>query len=150
VDGAGVLRDVVASQRERAAERGVALDGELAACTLHTDRELLATALRNVVSNAVDFTPRGGRVRCRLSHAHGRIEIDVANPAPGLVDEDLARLAEPFWQKDAARTAAGHAGLGLTLVASISDALGGHLRFSLGDGELHVQLTLEPAHASHS
>lgn len=142
VDGGAAVQDAVAAQRARARERGVDLEGDYAACTLHTDRALLATALANMVGNAVDFTPRGGRVRCAVAQAEKGVEILISNPAPDLVESDLPRLIEPFWQKDGARTAAGHPGLGLTLVASIAAALGGRLRFSLAGGELHAQLVI--------
>jgi signal transduction histidine kinase len=55
----------------------------------------------------------------------GRAEIVVSNPAGALTADDVTRLFERFWRKEAARSGSGHhAGLGLPLARSFAEAMG--------------------------
>ncbi len=104
-----------------------------------TDRGLLGLALGNVLSNAASFAD-GGEVRARVEQNGAGPELSVSNEARHLVDDDLARMAEPFWRKDAARTVGRHSGLGLTLVTSLTTALGCRARLGLEQGRFVVRV----------
>jgi two-component system sensor histidine kinase QseC len=110
-----------------------------------SDPDRLAIVLGNVLGNAVAHAKPGGEVRCAASRAAGRFRVAVENPAEPLTREDLERLTEPFWRKDGARSTAagseGHAGLGLALVAALSDLLRMAVRFEQDpDGTFRVVL----------
>jgi two-component system sensor histidine kinase QseC len=81
---------------------------------------ILANLLDNAVSHARPATP----IRCASAQADGGFELEISNAAEPLARADLARLTEPFWRKDQARSAADHAGLGLSLVSALAKLTG--------------------------
>lgn len=87
---------------------------------VRSDSTMLRAILFNVIGNAVEYTPKGGKIYCAV----GEKAIIVKNQQDSLRQEDLEHLFEPFWRKDPARTDPGHAGLGLPIVKAYSDALG--------------------------
>jgi two-component system sensor histidine kinase QseC len=93
---------------------------------LTTDRPLLEIALRNVLENAVRYAGQGAIVEVRTQGEDSGVRIDVCNSAASLSPGEARHVFERFWRGDAARSDAGlHAGLGLPLVRTIAEALGG-------------------------
>jgi two-component system sensor histidine kinase QseC len=92
---------------------------------------LLASVLRNVLSNALEYRDAASPVRCAARRAGPRWVLSVENGAPGLSADDLAHLFEPFWRKDAARSDPVHAGLGLALVRAYCGLMGAQVRAEL-------------------
>jgi len=77
---------------------------------------LLASVLRNILSNALEYRDPSSPVRCAARSSEGRWVVVVENQTDRLVPEDIAHVFEPFWRKDPARSDAAHVGLGLALV----------------------------------
>ncbi len=100
------------------------------------DETAYNTLLGNLVDNAVNFTPKGGRVHLHAARDGDRVCISVADNGPGVAETDLARILEPFEQGGRSTTdhSAG-AGLGLTLVKAICELLGGTLTLQSKPGE---------------
>jgi two-component system phosphate regulon sensor histidine kinase PhoR len=101
------------------------------------DRDLLAQAVINLMSNAVKYTPVGGRVTLRSRLADHEIQIDVDDTGVGLSEEDCGRVFEKFYRVEKDKTMASGTGLGLPLVKNIvEDVHGGRLdvRSKLGEG----------------
>jgi two-component system sensor histidine kinase KdpD len=97
---------------------------------LDADRDALDRVVKNLVSNAVKYSPPGGRVRvaARAREAPPAVEIIVEDEGPGIAEADLPRIFEPYYRTAAGgRTAAG-AGLGLAVVKSLVDAHGGTIQ----------------------
>jgi two-component system OmpR family sensor kinase len=116
---------------------------------LVSDRDHLVRLFTNLLDNAVRHTPTGGRVTVRaLPAADGILTLRVTDTGEGIPPEHLARLGEPFYRPDAARTRrSGGAGLGLAICHGIARALGGSLRFesTVGQGTTAiVTLPLTP------
>jgi len=88
-----------------------------------TDRGKLTILLDNLLDNAREYALPGTEVRCRGGAQHGRFWIEIENAAEPLPAADRARLTEPFWRGDDARTSSRHAGLGLALVDAIARLL---------------------------
>jgi signal transduction histidine kinase len=109
------------------------------------DRELLRSAMENVIRNAVRYAPAGSKVDIEARRADGqRIEVVVQDRGPGVPEKDLELIFEPFYRVDAARNrAVGGDGLGLAIAARAVAIHGGtiHAR-NLGTGGLAVQLSL--------
>jgi len=104
-----------------------------------TDPVACKYILRNLLDNAVEYTPVGGEIRCHLDECPDRFELHLANTNPGLTPEDLPHLPEPLWRRDAARSDRNHVGLGLTLVDALAAALQFKIHFELaGDGLFRV------------
>lgn len=101
-----------------------------------TDGGVLRVIVNNLLSNAVEYTPRGGRVWVGVETDL----IRVANDAPDLKETDLERMFERFWRADASRSGTGHSGLGLSLARQGAEMLGLTLDANLTDGVLHFSL----------
>lgn len=94
----------------------------------------LALALGNLALNAFEHAPSGTGLQVTYEEREARSELSFRNLAPDLATEDLPRLFERFWRKDAARAEGGHAGLGLALVLAVARALELDLRAELEAG----------------
>ncbi|MEM9127344.1 MAG: sensor histidine kinase, partial [Pseudomonadota bacterium] len=81
-------------------------------------------ALSNLLENAMRYAPSGSTVTISLSQDGPFTRMSVRDQGPGVPEQDLPRLQEPFVTLDPARTE-GNAGLGLALVAAISRMHGG-------------------------
>lgn len=101
------------------------------------DPLLLQRALKNLISNAVKYSPPGAPVRVASATEGARVRIEVVDQGSGLPPEQAARVFEPFWRSPstAARAQRG-SGLGLALVAEYARAMGGEpgLRTEPGQG----------------
>lgn len=133
-----------------AQDRGVTLETDAPDDLIaETDAGLLGQIVRNLVSNAVKFTPRGGRVTVR-SFAEGSIAgISVTDTGTGITASDLGRIFEPFAQLDppSGEKPPG-TGLGLAICRELASALGGSIEVSSVPGEgsvFTVRLPFDPA-----
>jgi len=96
------------------------------------DPAKLHDALRNLLENAVNYSPDGGRITLRSHWTAERIVITVADQGPGIPEADLSRVFERFYRVDKARTrdgaAPGGTGLGLAIVRHLVELHGGGVR----------------------
>jgi CheY-like chemotaxis protein len=126
----GVIHAALESLRPAADARGVRLQTviEPIAETIHGDPARLQQIIWNLVSNAVKFTPKGGRVQIVLARVSSHLEVRVSDTGEGIAPEFLPRLFERFTQADAsaAREHAG-LGLGLALVKQLVEMHGGQV-----------------------
>ncbi len=90
----------------------------------------LARAISNLLTNAVKFTPPGGRVR--VTTAHG--VVSVSDSGPGIALEDRPFVFDRFWRSASARSLPG-SGLGLSIVDQVVNELGGTVAID-GDDDL--------------
>jgi two-component system sensor histidine kinase QseC len=117
-----------------------------AALRVQADRAILTSILANLVDNAVEHAPEGGKIRITAERRGDETEIVISNTNPGLRAEELPRVFEPYWRRDAARSDRAHSGLGLALVRELADAAGMRVAMSLtASGELEARLTLKSA-----
>jgi PAS domain S-box-containing protein len=102
-----------------------------------TDREKLLQVLINLVSNAIKFTPPGGRIEVDCAQSAESVAIRVADTGDGIPEDKLSSIFEPFVQvrSDYTRPADG-VGLGLAISRDLTRALGGELsvRSAVGAG----------------
>jgi signal transduction histidine kinase len=93
--------------------------------TVASDERWLAHVLVNLVSNAVKFTPEGGRVTVRATHRDAAVALEVIDTGIGIAPEDRAAIFEPFHQAERGDARGyGGVGLGLALVERLTDLLG--------------------------
>jgi two-component system phosphate regulon sensor histidine kinase PhoR len=125
----------------RAAEKGVTLElaAERPKDVFTSDRQLVELVLRNLVDNAVKFTPRGGRVTCRLDRQGDAVRLVVRDSGVGISRADQPRVFERFFQADGARSGdPGNrgTGLGLAIVKHACERLGATVKLEsdLGQG----------------
>jgi two-component system sensor histidine kinase SenX3 len=90
------------------------------------DRQQVLTALRNLVNNAVTYSPDETRVAVAARTDSGMVEIDVKDQGIGIASHDLDRIFERFYRADPARSrATGGTGLGLSIVKHVCENHGG-------------------------
>ena len=96
----------------------------------------LLSAFSNLVSNAVRYTPEGGRVTVRARVLEGgRLEFAVRDTGPGIAAEHVPRLTERFYRVDRSRSReTGGTGLGLAIVKHVVQRHGGELRIESRPG----------------
>lgn len=99
--------------------------------SVRADPALLARALGNLVRNAVRYTDASHAIHLTAVRDHATVSVSVEDDGPGVPPEALARLGEPFYRPEIARTReTGGAGLGLAIVRSSVAACGGEVHFS--------------------
>jgi two-component system sensor histidine kinase CpxA len=80
------------------------------------DPELLRRAVENVLRNAIRYAPEGSDIDLRMDHRNATAHISVRDGGPGVPDDVLPRLAQPFFRADDSRdSATGGVGLGLAI-----------------------------------
>jgi hypothetical protein len=117
------------------------------------DPSRLQQIVWNLVSNAIKFTPKNGRVEIRLTHRDAEAEIRIADTGQGIAPGFLSRVFERFTQEDATRTRRyGGLGLGLAIVRHLVELHGGTVTVeSAGEGTgatFTVSLPLIPVRVS--
>ncbi|KOX09646.1 histidine kinase [Micromonospora sp. NRRL B-16802] len=133
-----VIAEVVDRTRTTAAARGVevTVDGERGLTAYGSDAQL-ATAVANLVENAINYSGEDTTVRVTLRGGDEHVEIAVADQGIGIAPTDVDRVFERFYRADQARSrATGGTGLGLAIVKHIASNHGGRVEVSstLGGG----------------
>jgi signal transduction histidine kinase len=137
---------VTESHQEMAAKHGVALHRNLAERLVPGDQVLLERLLANLVGNAIRYNQPGGWVEVEVTSSP-EAAIIVSNTGQYVPAEQVPALFEPFRRLTADRTAhGGGAGLGLSIVRSITTAHGGTVQARpRPGGGLIVEINLPPA-----
>ncbi|MBT3286054.1 MAG: HAMP domain-containing protein [Victivallales bacterium] len=113
--------------RPWAAAKGLDLQIDLAAqAPVQGDCSHLASALRNLLENAIHYTPATGRIGVSLTLAEGHASFSVSDSGPGIPEADRKRIFERFYRGDeAALKRAEGSGLGLAIVRRVAELHGG-------------------------
>jgi two-component system sensor histidine kinase SenX3 len=102
--------------------------GERVHAMVFGDRDLLVTALRNLIDNAIRYSPENTRVGVGVRAKEGLISLSVTDQGEGLAAEDQERVFERFYRVDAARSRhTGGTGLGLSIVKHVASNHGGEV-----------------------
>jgi signal transduction histidine kinase len=127
---AGICRD----NGETARQKDLRFD-VLSSCTVvMSDAVLLDGVLRNLIRNAIKYTPRGGRILIGCRQRGSVVRIEVHDTGIGIPPDDLTRIFEAFHRVDT--TGSEGLGLGLFIVRRAVDLLGHHIdvRSTVGRG----------------
>ena len=128
VDLPAVLREAIATVIPAADAKGLRLETviEPVMTPVSGDAERLQQIIWNLVSNAIKFTPRGGKVQLRLERVDSHIEIIVSDTGRGISAEFLPFVFERFRQADASFSREhGGLGLGLSIAKQLAEMHGG-------------------------
>jgi two-component system sensor histidine kinase CreC len=104
-------------------------DGDV---VLHGDPLLLASALTNLLENAIDFSPQGASVELRVERVGESVRVTVADRGPGIPDYARNRVFERFYSLARPHTGKKGTGLGLAFVKEIAQLHGGTARLENG------------------
>jgi signal transduction histidine kinase len=121
-----LLHETIEAMRPAAEAEEVTITAELDAsiAAARANPEKVQRVLFNLIQNAIRHTPPDGSVTVRAESVGGGIEIEVADTGSGIDGEHRARVFEPFYRADGARSDGG-AGLGLAVSRAIVEAHGG-------------------------
>lgn len=132
-----VVESAVMAMRARAAEAGVSLETTpTPVAVVEADPERLAQVLRNLIANALQHTPSGGRIDVTLALVDSGAVVAVRDSGRGIEAAQLPFVFERFWRADASRArATGGAGLGLAIVRQLVESHGGRVSVESRPGE---------------
>lgn len=98
---------------------------------LVTDRMRLMRVMSNLVSNAIKYTPRGGRINLMAEPlSDGRLRLTVQDDGPGIPEEQIGHILEPFYRVHGDRSEIQGTGLGLAIVKASCDSIKADLKFA--------------------
>ena len=115
------------------------------------DRERIEQVITNIVSNAVKYTPNGGRIDLTVGTSGPNVFVRVRDNGIGIPEKDLPRLFDRFYRVDKARSReSGGTGLGLSIAQEILNQHKGHIEIAseYGKGST-VTITMPAAEAQH-
>ncbi|WP_411904026.1 PAS domain-containing sensor histidine kinase [Methylorubrum thiocyanatum] len=138
VDVEALIRSCCDLMRLKADASGIALVSAPvpAGCALVADARACRQMLINLISNAVKFTPRGGRVEVMVRRGGAYLDVVVSDNGIGITEADLPRLGDPFFQ-----AAGGYGrshegtGLGLSVVRGLAGLHGGAVSVESAPGK---------------
>ncbi len=116
-----LIEETVESMRREFVTAGIALKRVVPATVpeVPADRERLIQVFRNILDNALKYTPPGGDVCVSLTVSGSAIEVRIADSGYGIAPADLPRVCERFFRGQQAASRIGGAGLGLAVVKEI-------------------------------
>ncbi len=125
----GVETDLIRSLEER--RQRVTREIAPNASTIHGDPAGLHDALRNLLENAINYSPEGSTIEMGAHRSGDNIFLTVADRGPGIPEADLPRVFERFYRVDKARSRGerdpGGTGLGLAIVKHLIELHGGRV-----------------------
>jgi two-component system sensor histidine kinase CpxA len=148
------VEDVALDQLIADIASDAAFEAQVRPCTLHiaqneplvvrAEADLVASAIENVVRNAVKYTAAHSTVSIRLDRVEGQARVRVRDCGPGVPAGDCARIFEPYFRTDVARQRkSGGSGLGLAIAKRAIERQGGRIHASNVDGGgLEVEILL--------
>jgi signal transduction histidine kinase len=134
-----IAAEVVDSMEASARRDGVelSLHVESSAPEIEIDGARMERAIRNLVRNALEHTPSGGRVLVSVASMDGHLDVRVTDTGNGIDPGDLPHIWDRFYRAEASRTRNGNgdgAGLGLAITRGIVEAHGGSVDAISGPG----------------
>lgn len=121
-----VAKSVIADLLHQAISRGVDLGFERAdSAPVHGEPVMLAAMIRNLIDNALRFTPEGGKIDVAIYQDGAACILQIADTGPGISSDEVGRIFEPFFRGQ--RPEGDGVGLGLSIVKRIVDRLGGSI-----------------------
>jgi two-component system, OmpR family, sensor kinase len=121
-----VAKDSVADALSDAARKEIDVGFELIEpIAIKGEPVMFATMIRNLLDNAVRFTPRGGRVDIGVYREAGEAVVQIEDTGPGIPPGEMDRIFEPFFR--GSQPIENGTGLGLSIVKRIIDRLGGSI-----------------------
>ncbi len=123
-----LLQAQVEAQHLQWQAQGLLVEVHGPSLALPVDADKLSTALANLLSNAIRFSPPGGTLTLELSNAPGVARIDIRDQGPGVAEADRERIFEPFYRGERQpQHAVRGTGIGLSIVQEYIAAHGGRV-----------------------
>ncbi|MDZ4131332.1 MAG: ATP-binding protein, partial [Hydrogenophaga sp.] len=141
-----VVEDQIDAQRLHWQGLGLTVRAEGVSVNLPIDREKIASAVGNLLSNAIRFSPQGGVIRLVLLDLPGRASLDIIDQGPGVAETDRDRIFEPFYRGERQpQGAVRGTGIGLSIVHEYIVAHGGRIELLPQRQGAHFRIELPHA-----
>lgn len=141
-----LVEDQIEAQRLRWQSNQLSVRAEGFSLVLPVDREKMASAIGNLLSNAIRFSPPGGLIRIVLQDQSGLARMDVIDQGPGIAEADRDRVFEPFFRGERQPVdAVRGTGIGLSIVHEYIVAHGGRVVLLPGHPGAHFRIELPHA-----
>ena len=117
--------------------------------TLVADANKISQVIDNLISNAVKYSPKGGRISIDAMVVNQQCRIEITDEGIGMTADQLERVFDKFYRVDSSNTAVGGLGIGMSIVKAIIEGHSGSIdiRSSLGQGTtIIVNIPLGPDH----
>lgn len=139
-----LVQQLVDDAQIEAAARGCSLDYERRVpVTVEGDPELLRRAVENVLRNAIRYSPKQSAIDISLARNDGKALVDVRDRGPGVPEEALPRLFDPFYRVETDRDrSSGGIGLGLSIARRAIELHKGAIKARNANPGLEVELQL--------
>jgi len=133
----GVIAQTMSLVRERAERRGIAMSSNVDddVGVVHADVRKVKQVLLNLLSNALKFTPEGGRIEVRACAYDDRVEVAVTDTGVGIAPEDQGAVFEEFRQVGASAARVEGTGLGLAISRKFIELHNGRLWLASTPGQ---------------
>lgn len=123
-----VVKNIVLNFEKEFLNKGVALIFHEKDITSYLDKDKISQVVVNLISNALKYTPKGGKAEVKISEDEKYIKLSVNDTGIGISQDDLPYVFERFYRVDESRNKlTGGAGIGLTISKSIVNAHGGSI-----------------------
>jgi two-component system sensor histidine kinase BaeS len=144
-DLAGIAATAADSLAGRFEAAGITLQRKLRPVPVLADEHWLHQVVTNLLTNALKFTPSGGRVTIETGPADDRAVLQVSDTGTGIPADELPRIFDRFWRGKHASSVSG-SGIGLAIAAELAQAHGGQLTAASQPGQgTEMTLTLPRA-----
>ena len=148
IDLAPLIGEVVHMVSLQAEDKAIAIEEDIAPqMRIHADRRAMKQILINLITNAVKFTDRDGRIRIRARMGGKTVRLVIADDGCGIPQKALRRLGRPFEQvENQFSKTHGGSGLGLAISKSLAQMHGGSVAIRSNAGEGTVVLVRIPVY----
>ncbi|MET0209972.1 MAG: two-component system sensor histidine kinase CreC [Burkholderiaceae bacterium] len=138
-----VTDEVLAQLRDHLHQKGLSVAWrQREAVALRADPELIALALSNLLTNALDFAPSGTALELSVGARDGSAFFELRDHGPGVPPGAWSQLGQRFFSTARPGSLRKGSGLGLAIVRQIAELHGGRLSFTPGDPGLRVRIDL--------
>ena len=139
---AEMVREVIASMQTEIDQRPLDLHADAQLAAIAVDRRLVKLAIKQLLDNALKYSPPDTPVTVRVHDSVGGIAVDVTDRGYGIPDPEQGRIFERFYRSPSVKQKIPGSGLGLSIAQSIVQAHNGDLTVASGVGETTFRLTL--------
>jgi two-component system sensor histidine kinase KdpD len=136
------VRDVVDSMKDEIADRRIVYKSPDALPAVPMDRRLLKLAVRQLLDNALKYSPVGTPVTLQTFHLNGTVGLEVTDAGKGIPQEEQRRVFERFYRSSSVQDQIPGSGLGLSIARRILEAHKGTLALKSRPGETTFRLAL--------
>jgi two-component system sensor histidine kinase KdpD len=142
-----IVRDLVASLGNDLADRPLLVECDESMCAIPVDLRLVRLAIRQLLDNALKYSPPGTPLEVRVHASDGTAAIEVSDHGGEIPPQEQKRIFERFYRSPSVRSRIPGSGLGLSIASGIARAHNGDLTVTSGPGRTTFRITLPMDHA---